>query len=138
MTKTTFAIRLKQLRASKKLSQHELAEKLNIPRVAIAGYESGARSLPREQRLKSIAVFFGVSIDFLIGRSDIENESEDLEAQIVSLIKNSSLHYDYQYTYGEEEKQKIIDILLNIAKMEPQERAFALDMLSRMAKTTTS
>ena len=129
-----FSTRLKELRHRWKLSQEELAEKLNIPRTTIAGYESGARSLPREQRLKQIANFFDVSLDYLIGNSENENESEHFENQIVQIIRTSNLHYMNEYTYSEEEKEQIITILLNLAQLPPEERKIALNMLARMAQ----
>lgn len=130
----TFSKRLKELRSRKKLSQEDLSIAVNIPRATIAGYESGARSLPREQRLKDIANFFGVSIDYMMGRTQVENESEDLESQIVDLFQNAKVHYDYKYTYTNEEKEKIVEILLGLANMEEEERKYALEMIARMAK----
>lgn len=130
-----FSKRLKELRNRKKLSQEELAAALDIPRTTIAGYESGARSIPREPRLKSIAHFFGVSIDYLLGHKDTENESEDLENQIISIIKSSTIHIDHKYSYSDEEKDIIIQILLSLSNMNKEERKVALDMLNRMTKS---
>ncbi|MFC5701153.1 helix-turn-helix domain-containing protein [Cohnella faecalis] len=130
-----FMKRLKELRNRKKMSQEELAGALNIPRTTIAGYESGIRSLPRERRLKHIASYFGVSIDYLIGFTDEENEPEDLQNQIVKLIRSANVHYDYKYTYSDKEKEQIIEILLNIASMDQAERKHALDLIGKMAKT---
>lgn len=130
-----FSKRLKELRARKKLSQEELAIALDIPRTTIAGYESGARSIPREPRLKSIAHFFAVSIDYLLGHKDIENESEDLENQIISIIKSSTIHLDHKYSYTDEEKDMLIQILLSLSSMDKEERKIALDMLRRMTQS---
>ncbi|CAH1200781.1 hypothetical protein PAECIP111893_01565 [Paenibacillus plantiphilus] len=129
-----FSRRLKELRTRKKMSQEELSIKLSIPRATIAGYESGSRSLPREPRLKKISNFFGVSIDYLLGHKDSETDSVNFEDQIVALIKSSTIHYDYQYTYTEEEKNKIIQILLSIASMDKEERNITLEMLNRITK----
>jgi transcriptional regulator with XRE-family HTH domain len=129
-----FSKRLKELRHRKKLSQEELAEKMNIPRTTIAGYESGARSLPREQRLKVIAQYFQVSIDYLIGISDEENESQQFDQQIINIIRSSNLYYNNEYSYSNAEKEQIITMLLNLANMPNGERKVVLEMLSRMAR----
>lgn len=64
-----FSTRLRMLRESKKLSQEELANKLGIPRSTITNLEkSDGSRLPRKERLEKIADFFGVSLDYLLGR----------------------------------------------------------------------
>lgn len=58
--------RLKSLRKDKKITQKELAESLGMNRATYAMYESG-NNQPKEETLKIIADFYGVSIDFLLG-----------------------------------------------------------------------
>ncbi|TPG86837.1 helix-turn-helix domain-containing protein [Brevibacillus laterosporus] len=67
-----FPERLKKLREERGLSQEELALKLDIPRTSITHYENpkGEVRLPRGKRLESIVDFFGVTVDYLLGRSD--------------------------------------------------------------------
>lgn len=60
---------LQKLRASKNLTQEELAEKLYVSRAAISKWESG-RGYPSIESLKAIAAFFHVSIDDLIGGAE--------------------------------------------------------------------
>ena len=62
-------IRLKELRNQKKLTQKQLAEKINVTHVSISGYESGNRS-PDTETLQRLADFFEVSTDYLLGRTD--------------------------------------------------------------------
>lgn len=64
-----FGARLKKLRTDRKLSQRELAEKFNISQSAIAYYESGKKE-PNHEMLQKLADFFGVSLDYLLARSD--------------------------------------------------------------------
>jgi transcriptional regulator with XRE-family HTH domain len=75
----SFSKRLKELREKSGLSQDALADKLDIPRTSVTHYESGDDRMPRQKRLNEIADFFGVSVDYLIGRSDTKelNESEE-------------------------------------------------------------
>lgn len=77
--KTLFPKRLKQLRESAGLKQEKVAGMLNYGSTAISNYESG-RNEPCIADLISIADFFGVSVDYLIGhRSEKEIEMEKME-----------------------------------------------------------
>lgn len=64
--------RLKKLRNEKNLTQRELAKLLKLSPSTIAMYETGQR-MPDPETLQKIADFFGVSVDYLLGRSDIPN-----------------------------------------------------------------
>ncbi|MGM7719390.1 helix-turn-helix domain-containing protein [Metabacillus sp. Hm71] len=68
----SFSKRFKELREKKGLSQEAIAEKLKIPRSSVTHYENSDDRVPRQKRLNEIADFFGVSVDYLIGRSDTE------------------------------------------------------------------
>lgn len=65
-----FSQRLKELREKRGLSQEALSEVLDIPRSSVTNYENSDDRMPRQQRLNEIADFFGVSVDYLIGRSN--------------------------------------------------------------------
>ena len=58
--------RLKELRAEKKLTQKEVAEYLRISSVTYLRYEKAQRE-PSLALLAELAVFFGVSTDYLLG-----------------------------------------------------------------------
>ena len=66
-------LKLKELRNSpdnpigKKISQKKMAEILQVSRSTIAMWETGA-SDPDTDSLQKIANYFGVSIDYLLGR----------------------------------------------------------------------
>lgn len=64
-----FSIRFKTLRAEKELSQQILSDKLKISKSSINMYERGERE-PSFATLISIADFFDVDIDYLLGRQD--------------------------------------------------------------------
>ncbi|MCD4838134.1 helix-turn-helix domain-containing protein [Neobacillus sedimentimangrovi] len=102
-----FSDRLKELRIKKGLSQDALAEALEIPRTTISHYEKNKDDrLPRKDRLNKIADFFGVSVDYLIGRAktpdlnkaekafleDVENVEKDLTVE--DLMKKHNLIVD--------------------------------------------
>ena len=71
---STFADRLKELRQEKKLTQSDLADRLNIGRSAIAMYERGQR-IPRFKIINEIADFFNVSTDYLSGKTSSRHGS---------------------------------------------------------------
>ena len=64
-----FPERLKQLRNEQRLSQRNLAEKLQISQQSITAWETG-RSEPTTGALAKIANFFGVSADYLLGQTN--------------------------------------------------------------------
>ncbi len=70
-----FPSRLRALREEKDMLQRELAEKLNLSRIAITHYEKGNR-FPEWDTLKKIADFFGVTVDYLLGRTNSRTSIE--------------------------------------------------------------
>ena len=67
-----FKDRLKMCRKNKKITQEKLAEKLGIKRPTYAKYETGENQ-PDLTMLNKLADFFGVSTDYLLGRTDEED-----------------------------------------------------------------
>lgn len=82
-----FGDRLIKLRKSKKLTQQEVANKLNISRSAYAGYEVGRR-VPEYTTLENMANLFDVPIDYLVGRSD-SKQIPTVEATLDQLVELS-------------------------------------------------
>ncbi|WP_270166113.1 helix-turn-helix domain-containing protein [Paenibacillus sp. SYP-B4298] len=69
---TSFHLRFRQLREQQQWTQDEVADKLGVQRSTIAGYESAEKNrIPREETLHKIADLFQVSLDYLLGRSEI-------------------------------------------------------------------
>ena len=64
-----FGTHLKMLRKSKNLTQKQLAENIGASESGIQNYELGTRK-PTYDMLISLADYFDVSIDYLVGRSD--------------------------------------------------------------------
>lgn len=89
--------RLKTLRSEKKLTQKQLAEKINVTHVSISGYESGNRS-PDTDTLQRLADFFEVSTDYLLGRTDsptLTSQEKD-EAEFQAFANNPELNVFYK------------------------------------------
>ncbi len=62
--------RLRILRTSKELTQGELGNALNVTKATISQYENEIRK-PDSNMLNKIADFFNVTVDYLLGRTDI-------------------------------------------------------------------
>lgn len=78
--------RLKKLRESKKLSQQQLAEKLNINRSTYARYELG-QTQPDFETLEKLADFFEVSTDYLLGRTDEKTVKVNVAGKEIELTE---------------------------------------------------
>lgn len=66
----TFPERLKALRQERRLYQRELAEMLGISVRGYQCYETGEHE-PGVKKLIAIADYYQVSIDYLVGRTDV-------------------------------------------------------------------
>ncbi|SDX05623.1 helix-turn-helix domain-containing protein [Tepidimicrobium xylanilyticum] len=81
-----FKDRLLQLRKEKNMSREELAKKLNLSYSAISKYETGART-PDDDIKKKIAEYFNVSLDYLMGVSDIRYPYKEEDEKLSDLDK---------------------------------------------------
>lgn len=61
--------RLLKLRRDKNLSQSELGNKIGFAQTTYSGYESG-NSIPTTFKLFCISIFYNVSFDYLVGRTN--------------------------------------------------------------------
>lgn len=64
--------KLYALRKKSGLSQEQLAEQLNVSRQAISKWESG-QSVPESGKLVAISKFFNISLDYLMGETEEQN-----------------------------------------------------------------
>lgn len=77
--------KIKELRKKKGLTQEQLASELNVSRQAITKWESGEGS-PDIENLKNLALFFHVSVDYLIGNKTEEFIGLKQKFQIVEVF----------------------------------------------------
>lgn len=61
--------RLKNLREGKHLTQAQFAEDMNVSQQAVGKWERDLAS-PNDEMLKTIATYFNVTIDYLLGYDD--------------------------------------------------------------------
>lgn len=73
---SSFGERLKELRKDFNLTQEQLANKFFLNKSSISRYENGTQ-LPEHDQLEKIADYFGVSIDYLLGRTNIKNTTNN-------------------------------------------------------------
>lgn len=69
MQQREFQRRLRELRRREGISQQVLSDRCGIAKHAIARYERGQR-LPSMKNAEVLADFFGVTLDYLWGRSE--------------------------------------------------------------------
>lgn len=99
--------RLKELRTKRGLKQTELARVLNITQGALSGWENERYSIGNNE-LKSIADFFGVSTDYLLGRDVepsqvpnlIEKPVENRKIPIIGSVKCGANGLAFEYIEG--------------------------------------
>ena len=102
-----FAERLKSLRKEQNLTQQKIAEKLNISRGSYAQWEA-QRTQPSSKSVETLANFFDVSTDYLLGNTDIKNQNqfdEDLEKSL-----DTFKSFDGKPMY-DEDREKIREFL---------------------------
>lgn len=69
--------RLKSLREENDIKQKDLADYLNIAKSTLSQYESGQR-IPNDEIKNKLADYFNVSLDYLMGKSNIKESAEEL------------------------------------------------------------
>lgn len=73
----SFGKKIKEARLKKKLSQDDVAKILNIKAPVIGRYERD-EAKPSIDTAAKLAVIFEISLDYLVGNSDIEVDSKTL------------------------------------------------------------
>ena len=67
-----YYLRIKELHKDHDKIQRDLAAVLNMPQSQYWRYEQGFRDIPTDILIK-LADYYGVSIDYLLGRTDTPN-----------------------------------------------------------------
>lgn len=83
--------RLRNLRKHRSLTQKEIAAFLGVDRTTYVKYERGD-SEPGYETIVKLADFFGVSTDFLLGRSDYPS-SVNLDTYPFSILNEKNVIY---------------------------------------------
>lgn len=84
--------RIKLLREEKKIRQDELAKVLSISPSAVGMYERDERE-PNDEITLKLAEYFGVSTDYLLGKSD--NRNSDVPISKIPILGTVKAGYDW-------------------------------------------
>ncbi|WP_422445265.1 helix-turn-helix domain-containing protein [Thermoanaerobacterium sp. DL9XJH110] len=77
----TLGERIKQLRLEKEMTQEEFGKLFGVTKYAVSLYESD-KSTPNDEIKKKIAEYFQVTLDWLMGVSNIRNPAEKITDSI--------------------------------------------------------
>lgn len=97
--------RLKELRAKTRLTQAELAQKLDVTQQAVGRWERGQTS-PDYETLKRLSVLFDVSVDYLLDNQPPQKDS------LPSLTPKESRHLQ-KYRALDDDGRALVDGLLD-------------------------
>ena len=114
-----FHEKLQQLRKRKKLTQEELAQALFVSRTAVSKWESG-RGYPNIDSLKTVAKYFGVSVDELlsgeelltIAEADSQKREDHLRDIVFGLLDISAAMFLFLPFFGQKVDGNIREVSL--------------------------
>ncbi len=110
-TKRRFATNLNELLAEKEKSQKELSQETNIKESSISDYRNG-NSEPKITSVNSIAKSLGVSVDYLLGNTDVKSTDMKIrEICRVTGLTEQSLSVLFRYTKPSNNKTQYLPIL---------------------------
>lgn len=110
-----FSDRLRCLRKDRGLTQQQLATHLGVSRSSVSGYENGRTIEPDHATLVRIADFFGVSTDYLLGRTH-DRQLHGGQALITirefcGLVDDALRRVDGCTNVRAEDRQKLVEVL---------------------------
>ena len=122
-----FSERFRELRNARGLSQQKLADNLNTSKSSVNMYERGDRE-PGLEMLETIADYFNVDMDYLLGKSNVANKalyqsnstkehepsniSDELSEREETLITN----YRQLNTEGKDKTDEYVEDLIKTGK----------------------
>ena len=104
-----YSIRLKKLLEELDIKQNELAEKTGITEATISNYIN-AKQLPKLGVVEKIADILGVSVDYLLGKTDVRNSGKQIDDVLnEAMIGMSKEEYE---ALNETQKKQIRDFAI--------------------------
>lgn len=105
------AVHIRELMKSSGTTQQELAENIGCSRQAIAQYTDGSNA-PNIDKLVSIAKYFDVSLDYLVGLSNAQTADKDIQYICdytgLSMVAVEQLHIISSLASTNEDDKKLI------------------------------
>ncbi len=127
-----FKLRLKKLRNINKISQTKLSKELGVSQQAVGKWETG-RCTPDPQTLATLAGFFNVSTDYLLGIDNIISDNSSkfnngFSEQLIPIIGTVRAGYNalaFEEDYGSEyasvkNPEKYFYLIVKGDSMEPR------------------
>jgi len=112
-SKQTFSERLRKCRATRDLTQGQLAERAGLPAASISHFEAGGR-FPSGESLRKLADALNTSVDYLLGRVELPDavDSGQSGPQVNAIFRN------LEGMSGDalEEVERLTELLANIDK----------------------
>ena len=108
--------KIKQMRALRRLSQTDVAQKLNLSFQQIQKYEIGSNRVAAS-RLYELSKIFGVPTSYFfegLAESEIANDNKDLSMQILSAVSSID---------DEQLKSRIVTFIEDVAGVTVERRA---------------
>lgn len=103
---------IKDIRTRKNLTQAEVANTLGVSSVVYSRYETGSRQ-PSIEVLIQMADIFGVTVDYLLGRQDVEDSTlSSFEQQLITASRNAD----------ERARQDALNVLLTHGQRKAEQK----------------
>ena len=104
--------RMKKLREEKGLMQQDVCNALDIEQSTLANYENNRR-VPKTDILIEIANYYGVSLDYLVGRTDDRfDNSKRRPKDLNKFLQQSEIIFDGDtYNLTEDERDMVMKSL---------------------------
>ena len=91
--------RLKELRTAQKLTQQQMADYLGVDRTNYVKYETD-KSEPTFDTLQKLADYFGVTVDFLMGRDTIEKPAATMDDELNEYLEELKNREDMRMLFS--------------------------------------
>lgn len=100
----SFSLRLSDLRRQAGFSQRQAAVELGISQALLSHYENGLRE-PKLDFIVRVCDYYGVSADYILGRTDKTGSGEEIEA-LIKKVHDLSEYTDQLFINSSKRKKK--------------------------------
>lgn len=104
-------MRIRRLRQEFGMTQEELGKKIGQTKSNVSKYETGTLE-PSIQTLNLLSDIFDVSIDYLVGKTDIRKQSSNFDTKLSELMDN--------FENLSDESKKELEKYIQLLKMKDQ------------------
>lgn len=117
-----FSERLKELRLEAGITQQELAEIIGVTEGAIRKYENNIGK-PRNNNLERISKYFGVSVSYLLGESNVKSGSkiDEVMEKLNVPRQEETLNFAKMKLIEQNQEDKLIQLLNSLVPYEVEE-----------------